>query len=100
MRIKTTDFASGRTRDGRQFTAGAGATLEVDDADRDMVDLFRSFVDQGVAELVDDEPAGDGEANGDGEQQDTQETEPEQASQPAEPKKATVAAAKKAGRTQ
>lgn len=56
MRIKTLDFASGRTKDGRQFAAGEGAILDADEADRDKVDLFRHFVAVGLAEIIEPKP--------------------------------------------
>lgn len=56
MKIRTLDQVNSRWTDGRHFSAGAGATTEVDDADADAVAHMMHLVKTGQAVLLDDEP--------------------------------------------
>lgn len=56
MKIRTKDFTSGRTFDGRVYSAMAGTVTVVDDADEGMVTLMKQFAAAGAVEIIGEQP--------------------------------------------
>jgi hypothetical protein len=56
VKIRTKDHATGRTSDGRVYSAMAGTETVVDDDDEGMVALMKQLAASGVVEIVGDEP--------------------------------------------
>lgn len=81
MKVKTKDFASGRTSDGRVYSAMADTETIVDDDDEGMVALMKQLAAAGVVEIVKESKADEVEEAADGA---ADEAEPEPEPEPAE----------------
>ncbi len=85
MRIETLDYVSGRTTDGRVYSAMQGAVTDVDDADTGMVDLMRSLAARGLVRIHGEPDTDSDERDGDDEAETKDGT-----AQPAEVKQARL----------
>jgi hypothetical protein len=81
VKVKTKDFASGRTSDGRVYSAMADTETIVDDDDEGMVALMKQLAAAGVVEIVKESKADEVEEAADGA---ADEAEPEPEPEPAE----------------
>lgn len=81
MKFTTRDYVSGRTRDGRVYSAMQGTESVVDDDDADMVALVESFAAAGQVDIHKESKADEAEEAADGA---ADEPEPEPEPEPAE----------------